>query len=1198
MVRGRSRRSPDESGVVRSVAENYIPPIIAEVIARVTKFKAGMDEAKAAAASAARDINVSTDKIQGSTERAAEKSGAAWKAQGAAAKDAARATAASADEQAAAADRTVAAHARVQRSSGLASKELAGIATAGKYASLGLAAVGIGAVKLASDYQGATTRIAANAQISVDAAKKITDAFLSTAGSTIYSAQQIATAYGQVAGQLGVTEGHALNAADALRFMKTSMDLAEASGTDLTSSTSALSTVMRAFHLSIGDAAGATDVLFNVSRETQVPLETLAAQFAKLHSRLGDLAPNLKDVGTLMSFPSIQAAGSRGLLAVNSGLNTLLGNSKKVDDLLQSMNIHLYDQQGNFVGLRSVIQQLSPVLADMNQKQQIAVEQTLVGKSNMQLLGQVLTSNVGAWDQYSAAVGRANSAHDAAKKQAQTFQHQVDQLKATLLDLATKLGQILVPALQSVAGMISTVVNWFDRHTTAAKILAGVIAGLLTTAIVVFTTSKLVALVNGVKGTLGAFQSLAGFLTGGFSSSVDTASGKVTGMANNVGTQMTRTSTTLAAAEGTIGAETKTIGGEFNVIGASANANATAVGAAMTKTEGELTKAAPVLAAEGKADGAAFSAGFLSSIATLGAGALAILGVGAYQYGKQAGQAFNPSVGTPATVPSSVHTQAQFAKWIESQGFSSTIANQMAAQWASQQKPGSAANSVVTLPPAPGGGPPGTRISAASGSQASFVTGLLRALGAPVTAANVSAVTAWTNAEGVWGKTGGSVGNNPLGVTMAYGQPITGFFNNLPGGGHVLDFGSPASGIAATAAFIKARTPNILAALMSGNISPAGLEQAANASGWAGAGGYPGVWGPATPSGSVNVTASGGSSNPLAAFNNALAALAGANEVNRQSHPASRSAAAAARRAAAAAQRQAGSNMLTFLNNFAHENTQAIAGMGGIQASQMPGYGGDTQLVKAITAIHDQAMKKVVANEIANGNQNTKSVGNQLLAMSKSLSDFAKAVTATAVAAYKHIITTMDNLAKKYSTVSSGLGTLYGVTGALGLTDARAGVTAQEIPLVGSNFQNPGQMLAYLGAVSQGLEAGGGASSQANYAGWAKAFGGTGSQLGTYFTNLASGKLKPADVTSTLGQVYSLIGSIVNLETSLSQNTAATTANTTATVDNTTVTNAATGPASSPGPTINVYTNDLATGQAFASQLYLALRPILVSPNA
>src|ERR1017187_9573949 len=71
------------------------------------------------------------------------------------------------------------------------------LAQGGKLAFLavGAAAVGVGvaSVDLAMKYQATTTSIAAGANISVASAKKITDAFLGTAGTTMFSAQQIAT---------------------------------------------------------------------------------------------------------------------------------------------------------------------------------------------------------------------------------------------------------------------------------------------------------------------------------------------------------------------------------------------------------------------------------------------------------------------------------------------------------------------------------------------------------------------------------------------------------------------------------------------------------------------------------------------------------------------------------------------------------------------------------------------------------------------------------------------------------------------------------------------------------------------------------------------------------------------------------------------------------------------------------------------
>ena len=125
---------------------------------------------------------------------------------------------------------------------------------------VGVAVAGsIASIKLASDFQSTVASIAANADIPVKAADKIGNAFLSTAGTTIFSGIQLGNAYASVAGQLGLLNGKALTATQALGFMKVASDLAEGSGTDLATTTTSLANVMQAFQIPTKDAAKAAD---------------------------------------------------------------------------------------------------------------------------------------------------------------------------------------------------------------------------------------------------------------------------------------------------------------------------------------------------------------------------------------------------------------------------------------------------------------------------------------------------------------------------------------------------------------------------------------------------------------------------------------------------------------------------------------------------------------------------------------------------------------------------------------------------------------------------------------------------------------------------------------------------------------------------------------------------------------------------
>lgn len=111
-----------------------------------------------------------------------------------------------------------------------------------------------------------------------------------------------------------------------------------------------------------------------------------------------------------------------------------------------------------------------------------------------------------------------------------------------------------------------------------------------------------------------------------------------------------------------------------------------------------------------------------------------------------------------------------------------------------------------------------------------WVAGLLQALGAPATQANVASVTDWIAHEGPYGT---QAQNNPLNTT----QPATGStsFDGLA----VQNYPSPTEGLNATVATIEnGRYPQILMHLKAGNGLLSGAEE--NLLTWSG-GGYSSV---------------------------------------------------------------------------------------------------------------------------------------------------------------------------------------------------------------------------------------------------------------------------------------------------------------------------------------------------------------------
>jgi TP901 family phage tail tape measure protein len=332
--------------------------------------------------------------------------------------------------------------------------------------------------------QESDAKIQGSAQLTAAAAKGIGDAFLATAGKSTFSGKEMADSFGPVAGVIQEVAGHTLTAADSMTVMNAATMLAEATGNALGATTGDLAAVMQSYGIKIGGAAAASNILFNASRLTNVPLDTLATTVDKLHGKLGIAAPTLTDVsGLMVDLANHGVAGSKGLMVVNTGLTTLMGGSKATTAELKDLGVHIFDSSGKFVGMAGVLTQLTPKLRDMTQQQQLAAEKALFGAGASKALNTTLLAGVVGFTNSTTAVTKHNAAEDAAKAKAATLQGQMKTLTAAFMDITTQLGQKLIPVEVNV-------VTWFDKHRLATGLLVTGIGLFLAVAVLMAVATK------------------------------------------------------------------------------------------------------------------------------------------------------------------------------------------------------------------------------------------------------------------------------------------------------------------------------------------------------------------------------------------------------------------------------------------------------------------------------------------------------------------------------------------------------------------------------------------------------------------------------------------------------------------------------------------------------------------------------------
>ena len=421
-------------------------------------------------------------------------------------------------------------------------------------AGVAAAAVGVFAVKMASDMQDATASIVSSEGITVKAAQNIGAAFDSTAFKSEYSGIAQAQAFAAVAGQLKATEGQALTTKQSLDFMAASTDLATAKGIDLGTATSTLAGVMQAFHTPLSQVTVDSNLLFNASNATGQSVDALATSVEKLKAKLGGAAPPLQDLTALSV--DLTKQGITGRAAV-SGMNTavtslagaaegLTKTGKTSEATLQLYGLSAKTATGQLTPLSEIIAGLAPKFRTMTQSQQLATATAIFGAGAAKQMTAVILAGSTAFDQATAAVTKHNAVQEAASIKSQTLAGDFDRLKAGVTSEATQLGGVLVPALTAVVGAIFPVISgvtelvgWFEKGSGPAIAIATVIGAVVAP-----------ALINmGVQATISAAKSVIAFVQTGVAATVNAAKTVAALAGQDVAVQTSATTVVTSAGE-------------------------------------------------------------------------------------------------------------------------------------------------------------------------------------------------------------------------------------------------------------------------------------------------------------------------------------------------------------------------------------------------------------------------------------------------------------------------------------------------------------------------------------------------------------------------------------------------------------------------------------------------------------------------
>jgi len=356
----------------------------------------------------------------------------------------------------------------------------------------------------------ASNAAATSAQSQTAAAEAVTAAQQRLATAEAASATSSATA--QAAAAKKVSDAQSALAAEEARIesskketiseqlalQKDQMNLQNAQDAQATSSASKASAIASAqLALQKAEEAQANKTS---SAQTKGAESALSAQGSQLTSSNSLSAAQEKLAAAQAKLQAVQATGSQ---STNANVQAM-----------QQLGLQVYNSQGKFVGMGSVIDQLQPKLKAMTQQQQLQALSSVFGTSANKALLDTVLAGPAAWDKAQKAVMAHNAAEVAAAKQNQSLGRELDIVKAQVIDLGTKFGLALLPVLSAVGKAIGGVIDFFEHNKGAAIALGLAIAGPLAAAMTVFAVQSVGKAVQAVVGLGDKMLHLGSVFTG------------------------------------------------------------------------------------------------------------------------------------------------------------------------------------------------------------------------------------------------------------------------------------------------------------------------------------------------------------------------------------------------------------------------------------------------------------------------------------------------------------------------------------------------------------------------------------------------------------------------------------------------------------------------------------------------------------
>lgn len=379
------------------------------------------------------------------------------------------------------------------------------------------------AVKVTSDFDSSMSQVAATMGKSMDQLNSEVTTVQTSTGEFTGTLRDFAQEMGKSTAFSATEAADALNymalagydAETSMKMLPTVLDLAAAGGIELASASDMVTDAQSALGLSIEETSIMVDQMAAASSKSNTSVEQLGEAFLKIGATGRNVAGGTQELATVLGV--LADNGIKGSEGGTHLRNMLLSLQQAAEDgavNFGDFSVQLYDADGNMRSMIDVIGEMQDGMGDMTQEAKDAMISGIFNKTDLAAVNALLGTSKKRFDELGGAIGDSvGAAGKMADTQLDNLQGQLTLLKSAMEGVAIQIGDILMPKIREIVGVIQEWVQKFadlDDKTKETIVKIALVAAAIGPVLLVVGT--LISVIGKVVSGIGSIIQVLGML--------------------------------------------------------------------------------------------------------------------------------------------------------------------------------------------------------------------------------------------------------------------------------------------------------------------------------------------------------------------------------------------------------------------------------------------------------------------------------------------------------------------------------------------------------------------------------------------------------------------------------------------------------------------------------------------------------------